>query len=361
MNNQKYMQMAYRLAAKGRGLTSPNPMVGAVIVRQGWVVGMGWHHYCGGPHAEVLALKQAGVAARGGTMYVTLEPCHHYGRTPPCVDAIIKSGIREVVIGMRDPNPLTNGKSIRKLRAHRIKVRCGFMEKELRELNEIFIKYIRRKMPFVTAKIAQTVDGKVATTAGQSKWITSTQARVFARRQRNDFDAILVGINTVLKDDPRLAAGRRNRHLKKIILDSNLRTPLAARVLHENPKDCWIATTAKASAKKITAVRATGAQVILCPQIKAKLNLVWLFRELARREISSLLIEGGATVVGEALKQKLVDKMHIYIAPKIMGDESALSAIKGFRVKKVDECLRLTDLTIKPIGLNLFLEGYVQY
>ncbi|MBI5415190.1 MAG: bifunctional diaminohydroxyphosphoribosylaminopyrimidine deaminase/5-amino-6-(5-phosphoribosylamino)uracil reductase RibD, partial [Candidatus Omnitrophica bacterium] len=266
MSDNYFMHLALDLAVKGKGDTSPNPMVGAVIVKGNRVIAAGWHKRCGSDHAEVIALKKAGRRARGAKLYVTLEPCSHYGRTPPCVDQIIQSGIREVVTGMVDPNPLTRGKSIAKLRRVGVKVKVGILRREAGRLNEIFIKYMRGRMPFVAAKCAQTLDGKIATAAGESKWITSLKTRDHARRVRDEFDAICVGVNTVLKDDPRLNGARKTKRLKKIVLDSSLKTPLAARLFKGvRSLDCVIAVTRKASPAKIKQFQNKGARVIICP------------------------------------------------------------------------------------------------
>jgi len=285
----RYMQQAYHLALKGKGKTSPNPLVGAVLVKDGRLLAEGYHRRCGGDHAEIIALKKGGQRARGATLYVTLEPCFHYGRTPPCVDAIIQSGIKEVYVGMIDPNPLTQGQSIRKLRRAGIKVRVGFMRKELRRMNESFIKYIKFKKPFVVVKCAQTLDGKIATSHGQSKWITSEQTRAYARRLRSDFDAILVGINTVLKDDPSLNALNRSQRLKKIVLDSQLRISPKARLFKNTlPQNCLLVTTRKAPRRKIIFFQRKGIQVIMAPPQKGKFDPCWLFPYLAKKEIANI-------------------------------------------------------------------------
>ncbi len=361
MDDRAYMELAYQLALKGKTTTSPNPMVGAVVVRKGRIVATGWHKRCGGPHAEAIALRKAGRLARGATLYVTLEPCHHYGRTPPCVDAVIKSGIKKAVIGMTDPNPLTNGKSVKKLRQNGIAVRSGVMEKDLRRMNEVFEKYITKKTPWVTAKIAQTLDGKIATANGQSKWITALSTRNFTRRLRNEFDAILVGVNTVLKDDPCLCAARPSKHLQKIVLDSALRIPLTAKMFRQNPQDCLIATTRRASPEKIAKLSKEKVRVLVCPERSGKVDLRWLLRTLAKKEVASVLIEGGPTVIGEALKQKLVDKLRVFIAPKVLGDEQARSAVVGLQCADVNKSINLRDVRIQKIGPDLFIEAYPIY
>lgn len=353
------MRMALDLALKGKGKTSPNPMVGAVVVRGERVVAEGWHRRCGSDHAEIAALKKAGAEAKGARLYVTLEPCFHYGRTPPCVDVVIQSGVREVVIAMKDPNPLTNGQSIAKLRRAGIPTRVGLLGKEAGRINEVFVKYIKTGMPFAAAKCAQTLDGKIATVTGESKWITSLKTRDYARRVRDEFDAILVGVNTVLKDDPGLNGKNRSRPLKKIILDSSLKISLKAGLfLRVEPSHCLIAVTKKAPLQKIKHFQRRGIHVIVCPERQGCVDLKWLFEELGRREITSILIEGGARVIGSALRDHLVDKMYVYIAPKIIGDQDALSSVAGIPTVDVNKSIFLRDMTFQRIDQDVLITGY---
>ncbi len=352
------MQTALKLALKARGQTTPNPMVGTVIVKGSKIIAQGWHHQCGADHAEIDAFKKAKKDVKGATLYVTLEPCHHVGRTPPCVDEIIKRGIKEVIIAMKDPNPLTNGKSISKLKRAGIKVQVGVLEKEAQKINEAFVKYIRTGMPFVVAKSAQTLDGKIATATGDSKWITSDKTRAFARAKRDEFDAILVGGNTVLKDNPSLNAHKKT--IKKVVVDSKLAiSPKAKLFSGVNLSDCILATTKQASQTKIRAFEKKGITVLVCPQNKAGVDLKWLFKELAKRSIISILIEGGATIIGDALKNNLVDKMHIYVAPKIVGDQKALSAIVGLNTRYINQALQFTDVNLAKIDQDFFITAYV--
>ncbi len=363
MNDFDVMKKACQLALKGRGRTSPNPMVGAVVVKGGKVIAEGYHRHCGGPHAEIVAMRKLSPEQlHGATLYVTLEPCFHHGRTPPCVEAIIKSGIREVIVGMKDPNPLTHGKSLAKLKGAGIKVKTGVLQKELATMNEAFTKYIKTKMPFVTAKTAQTLDGKIATATGQSQWITSERSRKHARRLRNDFDAIMVGVNTILKDNPGLNADRPAKRLKKIVLDSSLRTPFSAKIFTDTaPEDCLIAVTARVEENKVRALQKKSVSVMVCPEKDGHVDLRWLMAELARREIANILIEGGAHVIGCALKDHLVDKMLIFIAPKIIGDQAALSSVVGCQTLHVDHSMRLIDTMLCRLGEDILLEGHVVY
>ncbi|MCK5579698.1 MAG: bifunctional diaminohydroxyphosphoribosylaminopyrimidine deaminase/5-amino-6-(5-phosphoribosylamino)uracil reductase RibD [Candidatus Omnitrophica bacterium] len=362
MTDLEYMKLAYGLAAKGKGKASPNPMVGAVLVKGNSVVSEGWHRRCGGAHAEIEALKKAGKKACGATLYVTLEPCFHFGRTPPCVGAVVESGVKRVVVGMKDPNPLTAGKSIARLRRSGIEVTCGLLGQELKKFNEVFIKYITQNMPFVVVKTAQTLDGKIATRTGHSQWITSKKSREYGHKLRGDFDAILVGIQTVLKDNPRLNASRVSKKLKKIVLDSSLCVSSNARLFQQvDPSDCIIATTRKANAKKIDRMRRQGVQVIVCPLKEGRVHMKWLMEELAKKKISSVLIEGGGQVIGSALKEKVVDKMFTFIAPKIVGDAQARVSVDGLSPEIVGQCVGLKDIQIKQISQDVLIEGYVKY
>jgi len=362
MKDEDYMTMACGLADRGRGRTSPNPLVGALVVKKGRIVAQGWHKRCGSDHAEVIALKKAGKKARGAKLYVTLEPCFHYGRTPPCVDRIITEGITSVVIGMKDPNPLTCGRSIAKLRRNGIKVKVGVLKNECGKCNEVFIKYMKTGLPFVVTKTAQTLDGKIATSRGQSQWITSPQARRFARRRRNAFDAIMVGINTVLKDNPALQAESRAKRIKKVVVDSTLKIPLKARLFGNTPpENCFVITTPRASRRKAELLRRKGVQVMISASHKRTIRLKWVLKALAKREITSVLIEGGARLIGRALEERCVDRMQFYVAPKIMGDPSALGSVWGPRVRHVDNSFRLAEITAQKVGPDLLIEGDVQY
>ncbi len=359
MTDFDFMNIAYRLALKGRTTVSPNPMVGAVIVKNGKVLAQGFHHHRGGPHAEIVAMKKIKGSLAGTKLYVTLEPCFHFGRTPPCVDAIIDAGIKEVIVGMVDPNPLTAGKSITKLRKAGVKVTVGVLQDKLAILNQAFVKYITKKMPFIVTKTAQTLDGKIATAAGQSKWITSDAARKFAHDYRNEFDAILVGINTVLKDNPALNAP--SKALKKIVVDSTLKTPSTAKFFKDAlPQNCFIATIKKANKKKITALEKRAVVVIICPSKNGRVDLKWLMKELARREIAKILIEGGAKIIGSALKEKLVDKMIFFVAPKVIGDQSAQSSVEGLNILTLSKAVGLKNLEYRKIGEDLFFEADIQ-
>jgi diaminohydroxyphosphoribosylaminopyrimidine deaminase/5-amino-6-(5-phosphoribosylamino)uracil reductase len=362
MTDLDFMRRAQQLALKAKGKTSPNPMVGAVVVKGGRVIAEGWHRRCGADHAEAAALKKAGARAVGARLYVTLEPCYHYGRTPPCVDRVVQSGVAEVIIGMKDPNLLTDGKSIRKLRRAGIKTRVGILQKELEVMNEAFVKYTKTGMPFVAAKCAQSLDGKVATAAGESKWITSEKTRQFSRAVRDEFDAILVGINTVVKDDPLLTGHSKTKRLIKVVVDSSLKISPEARLFGATrPSDCVIATTDQSSPKKRAALSKRGARVMVCPRRDGQVDLKSLFQELAKQNVTSILLEGGARVIGNALKNRLIDKMYIYIAPKILGDRQALSSVVGMSTAGIEQSVQLTKVTLQTVNTDILVQGYVNY
>ncbi len=358
----EFMRRALHLAEKGKGFTSPNPLVGAVVVKKGKVVGQGYHRKAGLAHAEVVALNQAGPQAIGGCLYVNLEPCAHTGRTAPCVDKIKASGIKQVIFAMPDPNPLNNGKGAAILRRHGIKVISGVLENEAREINQIFIKYITKKLPFVTVKVAQSLDGKIATKIGHSRWISSPATRKFAHQLREQVDAMLVGINTVLLDNPLLSCRINGclckRQPKKIILDSRLRIPERVNIFSSrSPAPVIIATTRFAPRKKVLSWRKKGISVIMAKDRQGRVDLKDLFKQLAGQGISHILIEGGGEVIASALKQKLVDKMYVVVSPKIIGGRNAPTSIGGEGIKRINQAAGLKDITFRRLGPDLLIEG----
>jgi diaminohydroxyphosphoribosylaminopyrimidine deaminase/5-amino-6-(5-phosphoribosylamino)uracil reductase len=363
------MRTALALAMKGMGTTSPNPVVGALVVKNGRIVGRGYHKYAGGPHAEVIALSQSGKKVKGATLYVTLEPCVHHGRTPPCTESILKSGIREVVVAMVDPNPLNRGKGIRRLRAKGIKVTAGVMEKQASRMNEVFRKYITERMPFVTVKVAQTLDGKIATRIGESRWITGEQARKYVQKLRSQVDAILVGVGTVRMDNPLLSVrmgynskkkelGRR--HPARIIVDSKLRTPLGARIFQDNsPAPVIIATTGAAPKRKMWKIAQLGAKILVVRSQRNRVDLKTLMKKLAEMEITSVLIEGGGEVIASAFEEGIVDKIMFFIAPKIIGGRRAKTSVEGDGRKILKNAIAIQDTGVKRFGSDLLVSGYV--
>jgi len=365
MNNsdKKYMQMTLDLAAKARGKTSPNPMVGAVIVKSGRVIAADYHRKAGTPHAEALALKKAGTSAKGATLYVNLEPCcHTQKRTPPCTDAIINSGIKEVVIAMVDPNPFVSGLGIKTLRKAGIRTRTGVLKREAQRLNEVFIKFITKKGPFVTLKMAQSLDGKIATAKGESKWITGPQARNKVHKIRKEVDAILTGIGTVEQDNPSLDCRiGRGQNPYRIIVDSSLRIPLSSKVLRHDDGRTIIATTSKASDKKIETILKGGNQVIVIKDQKGRVDLKKLMKELGKLEISSLLIEGGSSISASALSCKIIDKVMFFSAPKIIGGVDSISSVGGSSPALLSSAIELRDIKVTAYGRDVLLEGYPVY
>lgn len=362
MTDARYMRLALELAARVRGRTEPNPMVGAVVVRSGRIVGRGYHHRAGGPHAEVLALRQAAGLARGATLYVSLEPCAHVGRTPPCTEAILQAGVRHVVAAMMDPNPLNRGRGLRWLRGRGVQTRVGVLEREARTLNRVFVTRMERRRPFVTVKVAQSLDGKIAASSGDSRWITGRAARRWAHRLRAESDAVLVGVQTVLKDNPRLTAraAGASRQPVRVVLDSSLRTPPRAR-LFSSPSPVWIAAGKRAPAARERALRRAGAEVIRLPSEKDRVSLRALLRQLARREISRLLIEGGGEVIASALRARAVDRIAWMIAPKIIGGRASAPSVGGIGVPRLGQAVRVGKLAVRRLGEDLLITGEIQH
>lgn len=358
------------MAEKARGRTSPNPMVGAVIVKNGKIIAEGFHEQAGKDHAEVAALKKAGNAAKGAALYVTLEPCCHQGKTPPCTDALIASGIKKVVLATQDPNPLVAGKGMAQLKKAGITVMHGLLQKEAQRLNEAFNKYITQKSPFVTLKAALSLDGKIAAADGSSKWISNERSRQRVHEMRDAADAVIVGVNTVLKDDPRLnvrlAGKKKPKHPLRVIVDSRLQTPPDAHVLHSHGGEVLIAACHD-DARKRKALENEGATVIILPEKNKMVDLKELMKELGKRETVSALIEGGATIFTMALEEGLVDKVALFYAPIILGGSGRFSLAHGEGVKSIEKAIRLRDFSITPIdekpvklfAENVLIEGYV--
>jgi len=364
--DEKYMSRALKLAERGKGQVSPNPMVGAVIVKRGKIVGKGYHTEAGFPHAEIVALKEAGKKAKGSTLYVNLEPCNHFGRTPPCTNGIIMSGIEKAVVAMKDPNPLNFGKGLSRLKSAGIEVITGILEDRAKKLNESFSKFITKGEPFVTMKIAASLDGKIATGGGKSKWITEKEARRHVQELRREADAILVGINTVLRDNPRLTVrndrggrGFRKKPLR-VIVDSQARTPLGAKVLKGSAKTI-VATTRYANKDRIIALENKGAKVLIMRSKKGQVDLVELMKELGKLDIVNLLIEGGGEINASAFSSCLVDKAVFFLAPRIIGGREAPTAVEGKGIKKLGQAIPLRNLTVRKIGDDLMVEGYPCY
>lgn len=362
LRDLSYLEMCYALAAKAKGRTSPNPYVGALIAKHDEILGWGYHEKAGKPHAEALALRRAGDRARGATAYITLEPCIQWGRTPPCLDAILNSGIRRVVVSDTDPNPRVFRKGIERLRAAGLQVSLGLLKDKNRSLNEVYIKYITKRIPFVTLKAAASMDGKTATATLDSQWISSRATRDYIHLIRGEYDAIMVGINTVLTDNPRLTvrhAHWRRKRQTRVILDSRLRFPLTARLLDTLPRgDIVVFTGPEASARKAAALEKKGIRIVPVPRSRGRLKLASVLKELAAQAITSLLVEGGGSVHSAFLDQGLADKILVTLSPKLIGGSRAPSWYHGKGARALDEALRLRRSRTFTIGDDILIEGY---
>ncbi len=357
------MQRALELAARAKGKTSPNPMVGAVIVKGYRIISEGYHKKAGTPHAEIVALKKAGSKAMGATLFVTLEPCCHTDkRTPPCTKAIIASGIKKVIVATTDPNPKVSGKGIRELRKAGIETEVGVMRAEAKNLNEAFNKFISDKEPYVVLKIAQSVDGKIATSKGESKWITGKTARKHVHQLRNDLDAVLVGIETVRKDNPSLDCRiRGGRNPYRVIVDSSLRIPLKSKVLGYSDNKTIIATTTKASERKIKQLTSRGATVLVIRAKAGRVDLKALMKELAKLDITGVLIEGGSSIASSSILAGIVDRVMFFVAPKIIGGTDSISAIGGKSPSLLSNAIQLKDMRATAAGDDILIEGRPVY
>jgi len=356
-----FMRLALKLAKRAKGETSPNPMVGALVVKNGRIIGKGYHKKAGSSHAEVIALESAGSEARGAILYVTLEPCAHFGRTPPCVDKIIKSAVKKVIIGMIDPNPLNSGKSINILKQNKINVEVGFLEDDLRSLNEVFIKYITKKIPFVTVKVAQSLDGKIATKSGDSKWITSDISRSLAHRLRKDYDAVVVGVNTVLRDNPRLDAWFSKRQPAKIVIDSQLSISQEANIFSGSGE--VIIVTLPISPGQETENRkilSSKAMILEAKEKAGQINLKSTLKKLTQIGITNILVEGGGTLIGSLFDEGLVDKILFFISPKIIGGKNSISSVMGEGITRIDRAIQLKNIKFRRLGEDFLVEAYVK-
>ena len=359
-----YMAQALSFARLALGQVSPNPAVGAVVVRDGEVVGQGYTRPPGSAHAEVVALEHAGEAARGAVMYVTLEPCCHHGRTPPCTGAIVEAGITEVHMAMLDPNPLVGGKGEEALRSQGVRTYVGEHEEEAREVNEAYIKFITMGMPFVTAKFAMSLDGKIATRTGDSRWISSSESRRYVHSLRNTTDAVMVGANTVATDDPQLTSrcgdrgGKTRRQPLRVVVDSKGRTPVTARMFSE-PGKTLIAVTWPVSPEVEKVCGQVDAELVELPSEGGLVDLKELLRVLGKRDITSVLVEGGGTLLGSLFDQRLVDKVIAFIAPIVIGGTEAVPAVGGRGSETVADAIRLDRVATRECGGDVMISGYV--
>ena len=381
MTDLEYIQQTLQLAAQGRGQVSPNPLVGSVVVNDEQIVGRGYHRYAELKHAEVWALEEAGAKAKGATIYVNLEPCAHNGngkRTPPCVEAIIKAGIKRVVASMVDPNPKVNGRGFELLRSAGIAVSTGLMEREAKQLNEKYTKVVTTGMPFVHLKTACSLDGRIATKTGESKWITGDRARAAGQILRHEYDAILIGINTALSDDPLLTDRSglpRHRLLTRVVLDAGLRLPPKSHLVQTAREYPLLVFTGNQEIldsmgfpiyaewgntleERKAVLQDLGVNVVQVPVDGAQLDLPQALRELAKISLTSVLVEGGASVGASVIEQRLVDKITFFFAPKIIGGLEAKSAVEGEGVAHLSEAMALRDLQVVPRGSDLEITGY---
>ncbi len=360
------MALALRLAAKGRGHTSPNPMVGAVVVSRGEIVGQGSHRKIGGPHAEVIALSQAGSRAKGGTLYVTLEPCSHLKkRTPPCAPLVIHSGVRRVVVAMVDPNPQVRGRGLAQLKRAGIRVATGCREAEAWRLNEAYIHWVQTGRPFTILKAGMTLDGQIATARGESQWITEEAARMQAHRLRADVDAILVGVGTVLRDDPQLTARVADdpfrlapRQPLRVVVDSRLRIPLKAVVLQQQQDaHTLIATTSAAPPRRIDLLRSRGIDVLVLPKAGEHVRLPALWTRLGQLGITSLLVEGGSELNAAVLRARLPQRLMCFVAPLLLGGQDAKGLFGALSPRRLRDAVLLENLRVEPVGRDILIQA----
>lgn len=350
-HDEFFMQRALTLAAKGRGQVSPNPMVGAVVVRAGKIIAEGYHKKFGGPHAEIEALKKIGHNAKGATLYVTLEPCHHFGKTPPCVDAVIASGIKRVVVAMRDPNPLTCGRSLKKLRAAGVVLSVGVCENEAKELNRFFVKHVTTGRPFVIAKVAGSLDGMITTERGHQGWLTGQAASDYVQHLRMGMDAVLIGRGTAVIDDPRLNVRQRGKPQPlRVILDSKLNLSPKAKIFSWHGGGVLIFTSGSADEKRARALAQAGAEIVLLPQSKGKISLKAALKVLGERGIASVLVEGGSAIFSSFARERLADEWQFLIAPRVVGK-------KGLPAFDANLAPRFEVGSVEKLGADVLLRA----
>ncbi len=349
-----FMKRALSLAKKGEGETSPNPLVGAVVVKNNKLVSEAFHKKSGLPHAESIALEMAGPKAKGATLYLNLEPCCHFGRTPPCVDKVIAAGIKRVVIAIKDPNPLVNGKSIRKLKKNNIEVLTGVCREEAEGVNEVFLKNMKKKLPFVAVKAAQSLDGKITTASGQSKWITAPESRTFSRKLRDKYDAVLVGANTLKKDNPKLDGLKKTPY--KIVISSKLNLPADSYFFKNSFGNSIVFTSLNQKGKNKLPNKA---KVFFSRENKAGFLLKNILKNLYQMGIVSVFVEGGSYTLGRFFEQKLVDKVYFFISPKILGGKAALTSVGADGAKSIKKSIEVKRLKIRRIkNKDILIWGY---
>jgi diaminohydroxyphosphoribosylaminopyrimidine deaminase/5-amino-6-(5-phosphoribosylamino)uracil reductase len=357
-DDARFMREAIRLARRGLGRTSPNPPVGAVVVAGGRIVGRGYHRLAGAPHGEAAALQDAGARAKGATLYVTLEPCNHYGRTPPCTEAVIASGVKRVVMGLRDPNPNVKGGGIARLRRRGLRVDVGVEEGRCAEIIRYFTKHSRTGLPYVTLKLAASLDGRIATTTGESRWITSGPARRMVHRLRNEHDAVMVGAGSVRADDPVLTCRMRGgRDPVRVVVSGRLRLPLGAQILNGALAPDTIVATATHKPAVERMLRARGVTMLVQPGTGGIFSLRKLLTALGRRDISSVLIEGGAELAAAALREHIVDELLCFLAPKLIGGDGR-SMLAALGISKLSRAIVLDDMRLQRVGPDLLLSSH---
>lgn len=350
------------LAEKGRGRTYPNPLVGAVVVKNNRLVSGGCHAFFGGPHAEVVALRRAGSGARGGTLYVTLEPCLSFGKTPPCTRLIAEKKIRRVVVASSDPNPVHAGRGIKELRARGIEVVTGVLSKEAAVQNEVFFKWVTKGLPFVSLKMAESLDGKIAAVGGASRWITGEKARAFVHHLRATHQAVLVGKRTALIDNPRLNTNIKNSPQPvRIVLDPKLEVPLNANIFKAEDKKVIVVTAQSSFKKKFSVYDRNGIGLLAVPSSEGKLDLKDLLVKLAKMGLASVLVEGGGETAAWLLERGLVDKIYFFVAPKIVGGRTAVTAVEGTGVRDLGSAIQIKNIKVSNIGGDYLFEGYPAY
>jgi diaminohydroxyphosphoribosylaminopyrimidine deaminase/5-amino-6-(5-phosphoribosylamino)uracil reductase len=366
MTNPKdlaYLEMAYSLAEKAKGWASPNPYVGALVVRRGEIIGWGYHEKPGRPHAEIIALERAGRRAKGSTLYLTLEPCVHWGRTPPCIDAVLVASPGRVVISSPDPNPIVFNKGIKRLRAAGIDTSVGQFKERNAILNEAYIKFITRGIPFVTLKAAVSLDSRMATRTGDSRWISSPETRTYVHLIRGEHDGLMVGINTLLRDDPRLTVRHphwKGKKIARIVLDSRLRFPLRSRILSTLEKgDILVFASREAPPKKKAALESRGVEVIVVSGSPRGIKLPEVLCNLGERGIAGLLVEGGSRLLTSFIEERLADKLLLTVSPRLIGGERAPSFLEGRGIGRIGEALELRDLSTFHIGGDIIMIGYL--
>lgn len=344
-NDKNWMQKALSLAGKGGHNVRPNPLVGAVIVKNSYLVGSGYHKQHGGPHAEIIALKKAGKHAKGAMMYLTLEPCNHYGKTPPCTDAIISSGIKKVIAAMRDPNPKVSGKGIKKLKSQGVDISVGLLGDCAQEINRVYIKNITKNEPYVILKMAQTLDGKIASHTGDSKWISDECSRNLSHRWRAQSEAVMVGSNTVLKDNPRLTSHGMGRDPLRVIIDPDKKILKYLKVFDNKGN---VLVVSENTLSNFKSNRSNG-----------RINLKNICKELFKRGIYQLIIEGGGTLSAYALEDGIVDEIRFFIAPKILGGKDALTSVEGKGISRISKAIKVKQWTYETVGSDLLVRGYI--